>query len=64
MLIASTVVRGLIVAMGIALVFAAPTDTMRLFGILAIVFGVYRLYVLFRFSASAPPTDARDEDLK
>ncbi|MCS6999295.1 MAG: hypothetical protein RML15_01095 [Bacteroidota bacterium] len=44
-------VRGLIVAVGVALVIVGPTDLLRLFGVLAIVFGAFRLYLLFRHTA-------------
>ncbi|GIV56239.1 MAG: hypothetical protein KatS3mg040_1007 [Candidatus Kapaibacterium sp.] len=64
MLITAAIARGLIVAVGIALILAAPTETMRLFGVVAILFGVYRFYVLFRWSSSAPTDDERDEDME
>jgi|DewCreStandDraft_2_1066082.scaffolds.fasta_scaffold00008_112 hypothetical protein len=64
MLITAAVARGLIVAIGIALVVAAPTETMRLFGVLAVLFGVYRLYLLLRFSASASTDREGDEDVE
>jgi|GEM_PF-1125805 len=64
MLITAAVARGLIVAIGIALILAAPTETMRLFGVIAILFGGYRLYVLLRFSASASTDRESDEDVE
>ncbi|GBD04512.1 hypothetical protein HRbin20_00077 [bacterium HR20] len=64
MLITAAIARGLIVAIGIALILAAPTETMRLFGVIAILFGGYRLYVLFRLSASAPTDGERDDQVE
>ncbi|RMF34643.1 MAG: hypothetical protein D6747_04440 [Chlorobiota bacterium] len=64
MLITAAVARGLIVAIGIAFVLAAPSETMRLFGVIALLFGGYRLYVLFRLSASAPTNGERDDGVE
>jgi len=49
MLITTAVVRGAIIAFGIALVIAAPDETLRLVGLVAILFGAYRFYLLFRY---------------
>ncbi len=64
MLFTTALARGLIVAIGVALVVDAPTETMRLFGVVAILFGVYRLYVLFRLFASAPTDGERDDGVE
>lgn len=41
-------VRGIIVIVGILLLVFSTNDVLRLFGILAIVFGALRLYMLLR----------------
>jgi|YNPMSStandDraft_1061717.scaffolds.fasta_scaffold08479_6 hypothetical protein len=62
MLITTAVVRGAIIAFGIALVIAAPDETLRLVGLVAILFGAYRFYLLFRYSSSSDEERADDAE--
>lgn len=48
MLLVTGVVRGAIIVAGIVLLLFGRDDTIRLFGVLAILFGGVRLYLLFR----------------
>lgn len=62
MFITTAVVRGSIIAVGIALMIAAPDETLRLVGLIAILFGAYRLYLLFRYSSSSDEVSADDAE--
>lgn len=48
LLVITGFVRGLIVILGILLLVSSTNDALRLFGVLAIVFGALRLYMLLR----------------
>jgi len=60
LLIATAIIRGVIIAVGIALLAVGPSETIRLLGVLAIVFGGIRLWMLFRYRRNNGETHDRN----
>jgi hypothetical protein len=55
LLVTTGIIRAAIIVVGILLFVFGVNETMRLFGVLAVVFGVLRLYLLLR-------SNSRDEE--